>query len=118
MFYIGIQKWRGNVYMGAGMPDNGWKWKWAIGLLNLGIVGMTMALLVSGYDQAFVERAVGGSTWAAYFQAQLGTWYMQGMYWREIFGLVTTAGLVLLIWDLVTIGRQETRPMVLATDPT
>jgi len=118
MFYIGIQKWRGNVYMGAGMPDNGWKWKWAIGLLNLGVVGMTMALLVSGYDQAFVERAIGGSTWAAYFQSQLGAWYIQGMYWREIFGLVTTAGLVLLIWDLVTIGRQETRPMVLATDPT
>jgi len=117
MFYIGVQKWRGNVYMGAGMPDNGWKWKWAIGLLNLGVVGMTMALLVSGYDQAFVERAVGGSTWAAYFQAQLGAWNMQGMYWREIFGLVTTVGLALLIWDLVTIGRRETRPMVLARDP-
>jgi len=46
--------------MSSEMPGNGWKWKWALGLLNLGVVGMTMALLISGYEQAFVERAIGG----------------------------------------------------------
>jgi nitric oxide reductase subunit B len=112
MFYIALQKWRGNVYMGAGLVGNGWKWKWALALLNLGVVGMTMALLISGYEQSFVERALGGSTWAAYFEAQSATWYVQGMVWRQIWGYVTAAGLVLLIWDMVTIGRTETRAMV------
>jgi nitric oxide reductase subunit B len=35
------------------------------------------------------------------------------MYWRQIWGFVTAAGLVLLIWDLLTIGRNETRPIQL-----
>ncbi len=113
IFYMAIQKWRGNVYMSGGLEGNGWKWKWALGLLNLGVVGMTMALLVSGYDQAFIERALGGATWAAYFDAQNGVWFIQGMYWRQIWGFVTAAGLVLLIWDLLTIGRNETRPIQL-----
>jgi len=38
------------------------------------------------------------------------------MYWRQIFGLVTAAGMVLLIWDLLTIGRKETRSMIVSTD--
>jgi nitric oxide reductase subunit B len=113
IFYMAIQKWRGNVYMSGGLEGNGWKWKWALGLLNIGVVGMTMALLVSGYDQAFIERALGGATWAAFFDAQDGVWFIQGMYWRQIWGFVTAAGLVLLIWDLLTIGRNETRPIQL-----
>jgi nitric oxide reductase subunit B len=117
IFYMAIQKWRGNVYMSGGLPGNGWKWKWSLGLLNVGVVGMTMALLVSGYDQAFIERALGGSTWAAYFEAQRSAWFIQGMYWRQIWGFVTAAGLVLLIWDLLTIGNAETRPITeLPTD--
>ncbi len=116
MFYIALQKWRGNVYMSAGLADNGWKWKWALGLLNMGVVGMTMALLVSGYEQAFVERALGGSTWAAYFAAQNSVWFIQGMLWREIFGLMTAAGFGLLVWDLVTIGRTETRSMLIPAE--
>jgi nitric oxide reductase subunit B len=83
-------------------------------LLNLGVVGMTMALLIAGYEQSFVERAMGGSTWAAYFEAQRATWFMQAMFWRQVFGWVTAAGLVLLFWDLVTIGSKETRRMVVA----
>jgi nitric oxide reductase subunit B len=31
---------------------------------------MTMALLVSGYEQSHIERAVEGSTWCGYFAAQ------------------------------------------------
>lgn len=109
VFYIALQKWRGNVHMGAGLADNGWKWKWSFGLLNLGVVGMTVALLVAGYEQSFIERALEGSTWAAYFEAQRSAWFMQGMFWRQIFGYMTAAGFVLLVWDLVTIGRRETR---------
>jgi len=113
MFYIAIQKWRGNVYMGADLPGKGWKWKWGLTLLCLGVTMMTIALLISGYEQSFVERALGGASWAAYFKGQQTIWYVQGMVWRQIWGLVTTAGLVLLIWDLCTIGKGETRPMVM-----
>jgi nitric oxide reductase subunit B len=113
MFYIGVQKWRGGVYMSANLPGNGWKWKWALTLLCLGVTMMTIALLISGYEQSFVERALGGSSWAAYFKGQQTAWYIQGMFWRQIWGYVTAAGLVLLIWDLCTIGKQETRPMVM-----
>jgi len=31
------------------------------------------------------------------------------MYWRQIWGFVTAAGIVILIWDLLTIGKRETR---------
>ena len=111
MFYIGVQKWRGNVYMSAKTPHS-WRWKWALSLLCLGMTGMTMALLISGYEQSFVERALGGATWAAYFEAQQTLWYVQGMVWRQIWGYVFATGLVLLIWDLLTIGKGETRPML------
>jgi nitric oxide reductase subunit B len=110
MFYLAVQKWRGDVWMSAGIT-NAWRWKWALILLNVGVVGMTMALLISGYQQAFIERALNGSTWGAYFAAQTSEWFLQGMFWRQLFGYVTTAGIVLLIWDLATIGRREPRPM-------
>ncbi|MDT8375629.1 MAG: cbb3-type cytochrome c oxidase subunit I [Mariprofundaceae bacterium] len=109
MIYIALQRQRGNIWMGADMPDGGWKWKWALGLLNLGVVGMTIALMISGFEQAFIERAVEGSTWAGYFTAQNHPWFQQGMIWRFIFGVVTACGLTLLVWDLLTIGRRETR---------
>jgi nitric oxide reductase subunit B len=112
VFYLAIQKWRGNVHMAADLPGNGWKWKWSLALLNLGVVGMTIALLIAGYEQSFIERALGGSTWAGYFEAQRTTWFMQAMFWRQVFGWITAAGIVVLVWDLLTIGSKETRPMV------
>jgi nitric oxide reductase subunit B len=112
VFYLAIQKWRGNVHMAADLPDKGRKWKWGLALANIGVVGMTMALLIAGYEQSFVERALGGSTWAAYFEAQQETWFLQGMFWRQIWGWVTAAGVVVVVWDLLTIGSRETRPMV------
>jgi nitric oxide reductase subunit B len=107
--YLAMQQWRGNVWMSGGLADNGWKWKWSMILLNLGMVGMTVALLISGYEQSQIERAIGGSTWMAYFQAQGHPWFMQGMYWRQMFGWMFALGYVLLIWDLITIGARETR---------
>jgi nitric oxide reductase subunit B len=65
--------------------------------------------LIAGYEQSFVERALEGSSWSGYFAAQRTHWFLQGMYWREVWGVVTMAGLGLLIWDLLTIGARETR---------
>ncbi|MEF3074031.1 cbb3-type cytochrome c oxidase subunit I [Methylobacter sp. Wu1] len=107
-FYLAIQHWRGGVWMAAGTP-NAWRWKWALGLLNAGVVGMTVALLIAGYEQSFIERAVEGSTWAGYFAAQNQPSFQWAMKWRMIFGWVTTVGLGLLVWDLLTIGKSEER---------
>jgi len=93
----------------SGEIKGSWRWKWALALLNIGVLGMTMALLVSGYDQAFIERALEGASWAGFFKAQISQWFQQGMYWRQIFGYVTAAGIILLVWDLLTIGRQESK---------
>jgi nitric oxide reductase subunit B len=72
---------------------------------------MTVSLLISGYEQSQIERAIGGSTWMAYFAAQGDAWFIQGMTWRMIFGWTTFAGYLILVWDLLTIGKGETRPM-------
>src|SRR5262245_12093027 len=109
MIYIAVQRVRGDVWMSGALPGNGWKWKWALGLLNGGMLGMTVALLISGYVQAFVERGIGGSTWSAFFEAQRHPWFVEGMFWRQVFGFVMAGGIVLLLWDLVTIGAAETR---------
>jgi nitric oxide reductase subunit B len=110
MFYLAVQRGRGEVWMGGALPDRGWKWKGSLGLLNVGIVGMSVAMMIAGYEQAFIERAVEGSTWAGYFAAQTHPWFIQGMRWRMFFGVMMAIGFLLLIWDLLTIGRGETRP--------
>jgi len=58
-----------------------------MGLLNFGVLGMTVALLIAGYEQSFIERAVEGSTWGGYFAAQNHPWFQQAMHWRLLFGL-------------------------------
>lgn len=73
-------------------------------------MGMTVALLIAGYEQSFIERAVEGSTWAGYFAAQNNHWFMQAMVWRMVFGLMTAVGGGLLFWDLLEIGKGEKRP--------
>ncbi len=107
-FYLAVQQWRGNVWMGANLVG-AWRWKWALTLLSVGVMGMTMALLIAGYEQSFIERAVGGSSWSAYFAAQTHPWFMESMAWRMVFGWITLAGFVLLAWDLLVIGKHETR---------
>jgi nitric oxide reductase subunit B len=107
-FYLAAQQARGNVWMGGGLT-HGWRWKWALGLLNLGVVGMTVAMLIAGYEQSFIERAIEGSTWWGYFAAQNHPWFVQAMVWRVVFGIMTLAGGGLLFWDLLTIGTKETR---------
>lgn len=115
--YIALQRWRGDVWMSGGLPDGGWKWKWSLWLQCIGVMGMTMAMLIAGYEQAFVERAAGGSTWQAFFEAQTRPWFVQAMQWRMLFGVVMTAGVAILFWDLLTIGKGETRPLRQVPDP-
>jgi nitric oxide reductase subunit B len=109
MLYIVLQKVRGDVPFTAQLADGGWKWKWSLALLNAGVVGMSVALLIAGYEQSFVERAMGGSTWAAFFAAQTHPWFVAAMEWRNVFGYITALGVALLFWDFLTIGREEQR---------
>ncbi len=108
-FYLAAQKLRGDVWMGAQLPDQGWKWKWSFSLLNIGILGMTVALLIAGYVQSQLERAIGGSSWSAYFEAQSHPWFQQAIWWRQAFGFVILMGFIILVWDLLTAGKRETR---------
>jgi nitric oxide reductase subunit B len=102
-FYIAMQTWRGNIWLGSGLAGGGWKWEWALALLNLGVIGMTVALLIAGYEQSFIERAVEGSTWGGYFAAEQYLWFQQAMVWRLVFGVVTLGGLS-LVGDFSSLG--------------
>lgn len=100
VMYLAIQKQRGGTTL------FGNAWKWAFGMLNVGMLGMVGALLVSGMAQTFYERAIGGSTFNAFLNAQHAPWFVEGMYMRAFFGLIFAAGFVVLIYDLVTVGRR------------
>src|SRR5512139_2891272 len=54
VFYLVLQKVRGPAVY------DGMAWRWAFALLNIGLVGMAGVLLLSGFAQSFVERALGG----------------------------------------------------------
>jgi len=98
--YLAVQKLRQQKNLDGNL------WRWTFGLLNLGIIGMTSALLVSGFSQAFVERAIGGSTHQAFMAAQDSAAFVDGMIWRFVFGLLFAAGYAMLVFDLVTLGRK------------
>jgi nitric oxide reductase subunit B len=106
MFYMAIQEFRGNVHMGPNML-NKYRWKTSLVLLNVGALGMTVALLIAGYEQAFIERAVEGSTWSGYFAAQTDPTFVASMNWRMFFGILMTVGTFFLAWDLLTIGKEN-----------
>jgi nitric oxide reductase subunit B len=92
---------------------NGSRWKWSFALLNTGMIGMVGALLISGIAQAFYERAIGGSTLQAFIEGQSNAWFMQGMTMRLAFGVIFAAGYVVLIYDLLTIGKHKAVPVAL-----
>jgi nitric oxide reductase subunit B len=62
---------------------------------------------VAGFTQTFVERAVGGSTWQAYIDAQSHPWFKESMIWRMGFGIMFFVCYVLLVADLLTIGKTK-----------
>ncbi len=84
---------------------DGRAWRWSFALLNIGMVGMAGALLVAGMDQAFFERAIGGSTWSAFLSMQGRPWYNQSMWARLLFGLIFAAGYAVLVYDLLSIAK-------------
>jgi nitric oxide reductase subunit B len=67
---------------------------------------MGIALTIAGYEQVLVERAELGAGWNAFFAAQELPWFIQGMMWRAIMGVVTFVGFIYLVWDLLTIGGK------------
>jgi nitric oxide reductase subunit B len=86
---------------------DGRAWKWSFALLNIGMIGMAGALLVAGIDQAFYERAIGGSTWNAFLSMQGRPWFNESMWARTAFGLLFAAGFAVLVYDLVAIPRHQ-----------
>jgi nitric oxide reductase subunit B len=101
MMYIGIQ----NAY-GIERMKSTFKTKMGVFLIAFGVMGMTIALTIAGYEQVLIERAELGAGWSAYFTAQNMPWYIQGQLWRAIMGVVTFVGFIYLIWDMLTIGKQ------------
>ncbi len=85
---------------------NGARWKWAFAALNVGLIGMVGTLLVAGFSQAFIERAIGGSTLQAFISGQESPWFVDSMVARFIFGLIFALGYVVLVYDFLTIGRR------------
>jgi nitric oxide reductase subunit B len=102
VIYLALQKARDAQHLEST------SWKWSFALLNIGVVGMVGALLVSGIAQAFYERAMGGSTLQAFMDAQNNVWFVQGIVMRLVFGFVFAAGYFVLMYDLLTIGRKRT----------
>ena len=105
VMYLAVQRVRGVQHL-----DNA-AWKWSFALLNIGLLGMVGGLLVSGIAQAFLERAMGGSTLQAFVVAQDNPWFVMGMYARLGFGVVFAAGYVVLVWDLLTAGKRAPLPV-------
>ncbi len=101
MFYMGIQRAHGVKQMKASF-----NFKMSMWLLNIGMLGMTVALLISGYGQVLIERAQFGATWEGFFISQNAVWFVQGMGWRLVMGGVMLIGFIFLIIDLLTIGKN------------
>jgi nitric oxide reductase subunit B len=100
VLYLVLQRTRNVAQVDGGL------WKWAFAALNLGLVGMSGALLVAGFVQAFVERAIGGSTLQAFITGQESPWFVDGMIARFLLALIFTAGYIVLVWDLLALGRR------------
>ena len=101
MFYIGVQGTNGIKEMRATFDS-----KMAIVLITLGVLGMTISLTIAGYGQVLVERAQMGATWEAFFVSQDRIWFVQGIAWRLVMGLVTFVGFLFLVKDLLTTGKN------------
>jgi nitric oxide reductase subunit B len=68
---------------------------------------MTVALTVSAYTQTMVERGMYGATWEGYFKAQENVWFLQGIGWRLVTGLMVVVGYGFLVYDLLTCDKKQ-----------
>jgi len=101
MMYMGLQ----GAY-GVKNLKSTFKTKMALFLIAFGVMGMTIALTIAGYEQVLIERAELGAGWNAFFVAQEMPWYVQAQLWRAVMGVVTFIGFIYLVWDLLTIGAE------------
>lgn len=101
MMYYGVQKAYGIKILKVTFNS-----KMALWFIISGVMGMTVALTIAGYEQVLVERAELGGGWNAFFTAQELPWYIQAQLWRTIMGVVTFIGFVYLVIDFLTIGKQ------------
>ncbi len=101
IFYLAVQGTNGIKRMK--MTFDG---KMAIILLNVGMLGMTVALTIAGYQQVLIERASMGATWEAFFLSQDTLWYTQAMGWRLVTGVAVLVGFIFLVKDLLSIGKS------------
>ena len=108
VFYLARQKATGIEHL------RGKGWWWGFALLNLGMIGMVMALLLAGMAQTFYGRAIGGSTLMAFTNASQNPWFVAGMWARAGFGVVFALGYVALVWDLLAIRKQVPNAAALA----
>lgn len=102
LVYIAVQ----NIGKRVQIPLNSKLWTWAWGLLVFGIIGIVASFTISGFAQTMIERAELGSTWNAFIQSYTHPWYTNTHWWRFGMGLLFLLGYVLLVWDLLTIGRK------------
>ncbi|MFO1506312.1 MAG: cbb3-type cytochrome c oxidase subunit I [Lysobacterales bacterium] len=100
VLYVAKQKVSGVDFL------DGRAWKWGFGLLNFGMVGMVMGLLLAGMAQAFYGRAIGGSTLMAFTTASENPWFVSGMWARMGFGVIFALGYVILVYDLLTAPKR------------
>ena len=101
MFYMGVQGKNGIKVMKATFDS-----KMAIFLITFGVLGMTVALTISGYGQVLVERAQMGATWEGFFVSQDMVWFVQGLGWRLATGIMTFVGFIYLVKDLLTTSKS------------
>ncbi|WP_456446194.1 cbb3-type cytochrome c oxidase subunit I [Oceanithermus sp.] len=104
LVYIAVQ----NVGKRVQIPLNSKLWTWAWGLLVFGIIGIVASFTISGFAQTMIERAELGSTWNAFIKSYTHPWYTNTHWWRFWMGMLFLLGYVLLVWDLLTIGRKRT----------
>ena len=101
MFYMAVQRKNNIKYLRATFAS-----KMGVFLTTFGVLGMTMALTASAYQQTIIERAQWGATWEGYFAAQQSVWMIQGYGWRLAMGIVTFLGFLYLVKDLLTTSKD------------
>ncbi|WP_457628957.1 cbb3-type cytochrome c oxidase subunit I [Oceanithermus sp.] len=102
LVYIAAQNARKHVQI----PLDSKLWGWAYGLLIFSIIGVVASFTISGFAQTMIERAELGSTWNAFIRAYTHPWYANTHWWRFWMGMLFLTAYLILVWDLVTIGRK------------
>ncbi len=83
-------------------------WRIAYLGMTISMVGMVGALLVAGFAQTFFERAIGGATWQDFIVTQMHPWVSVPYLWRFGFGVMFFLSYLVLVYDLLTIGKKST----------